>query len=128
MRTQSLFFLSKFEDIQNTISILENLFCYVLAEHLETERRDCFLCNQPHVKGGFVLSPLMTFHVYEYKMFLFVFVLSDVTTNILQVRVNWFSELLQTLVCFRLEVLQYVLKVMFLAKIKLESETGQMKD
>lgn len=59
-------------------------------------------------------------------MFLFVFVLSDVTTNILQVRVNWFSELLQTLVCFRLEVLQYVLKVMFLAKIKLESETGQM--
>ncbi len=41
----------------------------------------------------------------------------------LQVRVNWFSELLQTLVRFRLEVLQDVLKVVFLAKIKLERES-----
>lgn len=35
----------------------------------------------------------------------------------LQVRINWFSELLQTLVRFRLEVLQDVLKVVFFTKV-----------
>lgn len=41
----------------------------------------------------------------------------------LQVRVNWFSELLEALVRFRPEVLQDVLKVVFFAKIKLEGES-----
>lgn len=35
----------------------------------------------------------------------------------LQIRVNRLSELLQTLVCFRLEVLKDVLKVVFLTEI-----------
>lgn len=40
----------------------------------------------------------------------------------LQVWVNWFSELLQALMCFRFEVLQDVLKVVFFAKMQLQSE------